>query len=51
MGEDLIACVLGNVYTEVEKTLVELQRGPLVTDNRSAFQRAMGDKSSPLSKR
>ena len=44
MGDDLVACVLGNVYTEVEKTLIELQRAPLVTENRSAFQHAMGDK-------
>ncbi|WP_028062783.1 Na-translocating system protein MpsC family protein [Solirubrobacter soli] len=41
MGEDLIACVLGNVYTDVEKTLIELQRSPSVTENRSAFQIAM----------
>jgi len=44
MGDDLIACVLGNVYTDVEKTLIELERGPIVTDNRSAFQSAMGDR-------
>ncbi|HEY6887596.1 MAG TPA: Na-translocating system protein MpsC family protein [Solirubrobacter sp.] len=44
MGDDLIACVLGNVYTDVEKTLIELQRAPIVTDNRSAFQIAMGDR-------
>ncbi|MDA0167257.1 DUF2294 domain-containing protein [Solirubrobacter ginsenosidimutans] len=44
MGDDLIACVLGNVYTDVEKTLIELQRAPVVTENRSAFQLAMGDR-------
>ena len=44
MGDGLIACVLGNVYTDVEKTLIELQRAPVVTDNRSAFQHAMGDR-------
>ena len=44
MGDDLIACVLGNVYTDVEKTLIELERGPIVTENRSAFQSAMGDR-------
>ena len=44
MGDDLLACVLGNVYTDVEKTLIELQRAPTVTDNRNAFQRAMGDR-------
>jgi hypothetical protein len=42
MGDDLIACVLGNVYTDVEKTLIELERAPIVTENRSAFQVAMG---------
>jgi hypothetical protein len=25
MGDDLLACVLGNVYTDVEKTLIELE--------------------------
>jgi uncharacterized protein YbcI len=44
MGDDLIACVLGNVYTDVEKTLIELERAPVVTENRSAFQRAMGER-------
>ena len=44
MGDGLIACVLGNVYTDVEKTLIELERAPVVTENRSAFQRAMGDR-------
>jgi hypothetical protein len=42
MGTDLIACVLGNVYTDVEKTLIELRRGPAVAENRSVFQHAMG---------
>jgi uncharacterized protein YbcI len=32
------------VYTHVEKTLIELQRAPVVTDNRSAFQNAMQDR-------
>jgi uncharacterized protein YbcI len=41
MGTDLLACVLGGVYTDVEKTLIELERAPVVTDNRSAFQAAM----------
>jgi len=42
LGGDLLACVLGGVYTDVEKTLIELERAPVVTDNRSAFQAAMG---------
>ena len=44
MGDDLLACVLGGVYTDVEKTLIELQRAPQVTDNRNAFQLAMQDR-------
>ena len=41
MGSDLIAAVLGGVYTDVEKTMIELQRKALVHETRSAFQRAM----------
>jgi uncharacterized protein YbcI len=41
MGEDLLACVLGGIYTDVEKTLIELERDPVVRENRSVFQIAM----------
>jgi uncharacterized protein YbcI len=41
LGGDLLACVLGGVYTDVEKTLIELERAPVVKENRSAFQAAM----------
>jgi len=41
LGSDLIACVLGGVYTDVEKTMIELQRGTIVQETRSAFQIAM----------
>jgi len=41
LGEELLACVMGGVYTEVEKTMIELERAPVVQDVRSAFQRAM----------
>jgi uncharacterized protein YbcI len=41
MGEDLLACVLGGVYTDVEQTLIELERGLIVRDNRNMFQDAM----------
>ena len=44
MGDDLLACILGGVYTDVEKTLIELERAPIVTDNRNAFQIAMEDR-------
>lgn len=38
---DLLAVVMGGVYTEVEKTMIELQRGRVVQETRSAFQEAM----------
>lgn len=41
MGDDMLACLFGEVYTDVEKTLIELQRQALVHETRSAFQRAM----------
>jgi len=44
MGDDLLACVLGGVYTDVEKTMIELQRQTIVRETRSAFQNAMQHK-------
>jgi len=44
LGDDLLACVLGGVYTDVEKTMIELERAPSVKDTRSAFQTAMQHK-------
>jgi uncharacterized protein YbcI len=44
LGDDLLACVLGGVYTEVEKTMIELQRSTIVQETRSAFQAAMQHK-------
>jgi uncharacterized protein YbcI len=32
------------VYSDVEKTMIELQRAPIVQETRSAFQDAMQDK-------
>ena len=29
MGDDMLACLLGDVYTDVEKTMIELQRKAL----------------------
>src|SRR5919197_4824024 len=40
MDGDLVVCVLGGVYTDVEKTLIELERVRTVHENRSAFQTA-----------
>jgi uncharacterized protein YbcI len=44
LGDDLLACVLGGVYTDVEKTMIELERSPGVEDARSAFQQTMQHK-------
>jgi uncharacterized protein YbcI len=44
LGDDLLACVLGGVYTDVEKTMIELQRSTIVQETRSAFQAAMQHK-------
>jgi uncharacterized protein YbcI len=44
LGGDLLACVLGGVYTTVEQTMIELQRSPIVQETRSAFQVAMQHK-------
>src|ERR1700749_1638429 len=41
LENDLIAVVMGGVYTDVEKTMIELQRATLVQETRSAFQEAM----------
>ena len=41
MGDDMLACLLGGVYTDIEKTMIELQRQALVHETRSAFQQAM----------
>lgn len=40
LGDDLLVCVLGGVYTDVEKTMIELQRSTIVQETRSAFQTA-----------
>ena len=44
LGNDLLACVLGGVFTDVEKTMIELQQGTIVQETRSAFQNAMQQK-------
>lgn len=44
LGDDLIACVLGGVYTDVEKTMIEIQQKTIVQETRSAFQEVMRDK-------
>jgi uncharacterized protein YbcI len=44
LGDDLLACVLGGVYTDVEKTMIEIQCTKMVQETRNAFQNAMRDK-------
>lgn len=44
LGDDLMACVMGGVYTDVEKTMIELQHTVTVQETRSAFQGAMQHK-------
>jgi uncharacterized protein YbcI len=44
LGDDLLACVLGGVYTDVEKTMIEIQRTTIVQETRNAFQTAMQHK-------
>jgi uncharacterized protein YbcI len=44
LGDDLLACVLGGVYTDVEKTMIEIQRSTMVQETRNAFQDAMQGK-------
>jgi uncharacterized protein YbcI len=44
LGGDLLACVLGGVYTTVEQTMIELQHSTVVQETRSAFQDAMQHK-------
>ena len=41
LEDDLIAVVMGGVYSDVEKTMIELQRSTVVQETRSAFQDAM----------
>ena len=44
MSNEMLACVMGGVYTDVEKTMIELQRHTVVQETRSAFQDAMQDR-------
>jgi uncharacterized protein YbcI len=41
MGDDMLACLFGDMYTDVEKTMIEMQRQALVHQVRSEFQQAM----------
>ena len=41
MEPDVLACLLGDVYTDVEKTMIEMQQKAMVQETRSTFQQAM----------
>jgi uncharacterized protein YbcI len=41
LGEELLACVLGGVYSDVLKTIVELQGTTVLQETRSPFQEEM----------
>ena len=41
---ELLACTLGGIYTDVEKTMIELQRTREVHDTRREFQAALRHK-------
>jgi uncharacterized protein YbcI len=44
LGGELLACTLGGIYTDVEKTMIELQRTPAVHETRREFQAATRQK-------
>src|ERR1700733_4815175 len=44
LAGEVLVCVLGGVYTDVEKTMIEIQRDAIVRETRSAFQTAMQHK-------
>jgi uncharacterized protein YbcI len=44
LGDDLLVCMLGGVYTDVEKTMIELEKSLIVQETRSDFQIAMQHK-------
>jgi uncharacterized protein YbcI len=44
LGDDLLACVLGDAINEVETTMIELQRKTILQETRSPFQEAMQHK-------
>jgi uncharacterized protein YbcI len=44
LDDELLVTVMGGVYTDVEKTMIELQQTSMVHATRSAFQDAMRQK-------
>ena len=41
LDDEILACVMGGVYTEVEKTLIELEQTVTVQETRTVFQHAV----------
>jgi uncharacterized protein YbcI len=41
LGPELLACVLGGVYSDVEKTIIDLQDTTVMQEMRSPFQEEM----------
>ena len=41
LGEELLACVLGGVYNDVEKMMIELESTTILQETRSPFQEEM----------
>src|SRR3954452_22910800 len=46
MGADYVICFMEDIYTPVERTLIEAGRFPAVQETRSAFQETMREKFS-----
>jgi uncharacterized protein YbcI len=44
LGGELLVCALTGIYTDVEKTMIEMQRGAVVHETRTAFHVAMEHK-------
>lgn len=43
LADDMLACVLRDVYNDVERAMIDLGQTPLVHKTRSAFREAKGD--------
>jgi uncharacterized protein YbcI len=49
MGDVYIICFLEDIYTPVERTLIDAGRFAAVQETRTAFQETMRETSSPRS--
>jgi hypothetical protein len=49
MGDDVLACLFGDMYTDVEKTMNEMKRQVLVGGSEASFSTRWRDGSSPKS--